>query len=140
MAHTNTGTTPTQADYDKVFALMDAAIRLNEYGLDDWLEMLAEVCPQNPALARALMHHSATFMRETAEVERDGTTVTDIIVESYRRALFDAVYSPMHGTGWFMGRLDDMTNFVTSYIQGQSMGDDAPIVTQPTHPARYPLQ
>lgn len=133
MAHHTTGaippTLPTQADYDKVFALMEAAIRVNEYGLEDWLDMLAELCPQNPALARSLMLHSAQFMRERAADTH--TSLTDIIVESYRRALFDTHYSPLYGTGWFMNRIDDMTDFVTGYIQGQTMGDNAPAAARP---------
>ncbi len=116
---------PEQKKIDKIFAMMEQAIRLNNYDADDLLFMIADLIPANPILAGAISNHAADFIKE-----QDGEkTWTDIVVEAYRRALFDVEASQLYGTGYLIGNLSAMTQFVTGYIRGQTMGDENEVIT-----------
>lgn len=119
-----------QAQYDEIFGMMERAIRLNEYGPDDLLQMVGGLVLTGPVLAQAISMHAADFIRDS----QDEVTWTDIVVEAYRRALFDSEKSPLYGTGYFVGNLDAMRAFVTDYITGQTMGDnEVPTAVVKTH-------
>lgn len=119
-----------QAQYDEIFGMMERAIRLNEYGPDDLLQMVGGLVLTGPVLAQAISMHAADFIRDA----QDEVTWTDIVVEAYRRALFDIEKSQLYGTGYFLGKPDAMKLFVADYITNQTMGDnEMPTAETKTH-------
>jgi hypothetical protein len=112
-------TNKQQAEIDEIFAMMEQAIRLNDYGSDDLLYMVADLIPVNPTLASAIAQHAGDFMKNDAVAGE--TTWTDIVVEAYRRALFDLEKSPLYGTGYMVNKIDAMRAFVTHYISNHSL-------------------
>ncbi len=107
---------------DRLFGMMEQAIRLNTYEADDLLFMVADLIPANPILAAAISKHAADFIHEDS-IEGE-TSWTDIVVEAYRRALFDVEKSQLYGTDYFLGNLPAMENFVTNYIREHTLGSD----------------
>lgn len=108
-----------QQEIDEIFQHMEAAIRLNTYESHDFLFMVADLIPNNPTLAAALGKHAAEFI-ESPECP-DTVEWTDIVVEAYRRALFDTVYSAKYGTDYMVRNLDGMRKFVNGYIRDHGM-------------------
>lgn len=108
-----------QQEIDAIFQHMEAAIRLNTYEAHDFLFMVADLIPANPTLAAALGKHAAEFI-ESPDSPED-VSWTDIVVEAYRRALFDTVYSAKYGTDYMVRNIDGMRKFVNSYIRDHSM-------------------
>ena len=111
----------TQQEIDRIFAHMEQAIRLHDYDPADLFYMIADLTPVNPTLAVAIGKHAHDFIK--SEECDENTEWTDIVVEAYRRALFDEEASPLYGTGYFIGRPDLMTKFVSDYIKNHTLGD-----------------
>jgi hypothetical protein len=127
MHRTNPQHPAGQGKTDALFALMEQAIRQNgQYAASDLLYMLADLTPTSPDLAAAIGRHAADFIQGDGCTE--DTPWTDIVVEAYRRALFDAEKSPLYGTGYFFvdGAANHaaMESFVTDYITRHTMGSD----------------
>ncbi len=129
----NEARSPEQKKIDKIFKMMEKAIRLNDYDADDLLFMVADLIPANPILAAAISNHAADFIKE----QNGEHTWTDIVVEAYRRALFDIEASQLYGTSYFIGNLGAMTEFVTGYIRGQTMGDTTTVGEEVPAPALH---
>jgi hypothetical protein len=120
-----------QKEIDRIFSMMEQAIRLNDYDADDLLFMIADLIPANAVLAGAISNHAADFIKE----QNGEHTWTDIVVEAYRRALFDVEASQLYGTSYFIGNLKAMSTFVTGYITGQTMGDQTEVGEEVAAPA-----
>lgn len=119
-----------QAEFDEIFSTMEEAIRLNKYNSDDLLQMVGDLIMSSPVLAHAITMHAADFIKEVDE----DVTWTDIVVEAYRRALFDIEKSAQYGTGYFVNNIDAMRAFVVAYITDQTMGNnDMPTAETKTH-------
>lgn len=111
---------PEQKEIDSIFEMMEKAIRLNTYEADDLMYMIADLIPASPALAAAISNHAADFIHER-EAEHSWT---DIVVESYRRSLFDIDASAKYGTSYLTDNIPAMREFVTSYIRNQTLGSN----------------
>lgn len=119
-----------QKAIDRIFKMMEEAIRTNDYDADDLLFMIADLIPTNPTLAGAISRHASDFIKE-----QDGEhTWTDIVVEAYRRALFDIEASQLYGTSYFIGNLEAMTTFVTGYIKHQTLGNETEVGAEVEEP------
>lgn len=116
--------TRQQQEIDKLFEMMEQAIRLSVYEADDLLYMVADLIPANPTLAAAISMHAADFINAATELH----SWTDIVVEAYRRALFDENYSVLYGTDYLIGNLEHMENFVTQFIRNHTLGDEGELV------------
>lgn len=111
-----------QQEINDIFSHMEAAIRLNEYKAHDFLFMVTDLIPANPTLAASIGKHAAEFIESDAC--RDDSTWTDIVVEAYRRALFDVTLSPKYGTGWMVKNIPAMRTFVEDYVRNHTMGSE----------------
>lgn len=119
-----------QQAIDDVFAMMEDAIRLNTYQADDLFSMVADLIPVNAVLAEAIAKHASDFIVDIRNWgEQESTTWTDIVVEAYRRSLFDIEYSALYGTSYFVTNLPAMKDFVTGYIRNATMGSDKPVMS-----------
>jgi hypothetical protein len=119
-----------QKEFDGLFALMEAAIRLNTYEAADLLFMVADLIPANPVLAAAIGKHAADFIGEAPQ----DVTWTDIVCEAYRRALFDTEKAQLYGTGYFLDQIGAARTFVNNYIAQQTLGDGGPMtIDEATH-------
>ena len=116
-----------QAEIDELFSHLEQAIRLDEYEAFGFLDMVAELIGDNPVLATAILKHASEFV-ESEECTPDSSW-TDIVVESYRRALFDTEYSPKYGTDWLVKNPAAMRQFVNDYIANCTMGDEGQATT-----------
>lgn len=108
-----------QKEIDHIFSLMENAIRLNEYDPGDLFWMIADLTSVNPQLATAIGKHASDFIKSDECTEE--TEWTDIVVEAYRRALFDEEASQLYGTGYFIGKPDLMKKFVNDFIRDHTM-------------------
>lgn len=120
-----------QQEINEIFQHMEQAIRINTYEANDLMFMIADLIPANPVLAAAVANHAGDFIKSD-DVTPD-TTWTDIVVEAYRRALFDLVASPRYGTDYMVKNLEKMREFVNSYIRDHGMnvpGKLAPALAQ----------
>lgn len=116
-----------QAEIDELFGHLEHAIRLEEYEGHQFLDMVADLIVDNQKLATALLKHASEFI-ESAQCSAEATW-TDILVESYRRALFDAELSPKYGTDWLVKNIPAMRQFVNDYIANCTMGDEGHAAT-----------
>jgi hypothetical protein len=120
--HTSSSSSSTPGD--EVWELMAQAIRLNSYSAADLFYMIADLTPANPPLAVALGRHAADILTgfDAEDDHPPAADWTEIVVEAYRRALFDPERSPRYGTGYFIGNPAAARAFVQHYIAQHTLG------------------
>jgi hypothetical protein len=81
------------------FAQMAQLIRKETHNDASIFAMLAQIIPVNPTFAYSLAQHIADVLNE----HHEAVDYNEVLVEAYRRALFDPLHAQKHGSDYFEG-------------------------------------
>ena len=106
----------TDARFAAAFAQIAAIIRKETHNDASLFRMLADIVPHNATFAYALGMHIADVL--DGHQQGGDVAYTEVLVEAYRRTLFDPLAAAKHGPDYFDGdpeRAEDFARTVRTY-------------------------
>ncbi len=113
-----TTTLSNQQRFDAAFAQIAAVIRKENHNDASILRMVADMMASDVEFAHGFARHVADVLDEHTE----SVNYTDIVVEAFRRALFDETTTNKYQTNYFGGDPAKAESFVQTMCKADASG------------------
>lgn len=126
-----TATSPNQ----DLIVRVESLIRRDTYTVPMVFDMIAQYAPQSAGIAYAIASHARDIFVEKAD--DDTWTVTDTVVELYRRTFFDVTHAEKYGTQNLAGNRRNAESFVAFLETQYDIADHGYANVTPITAARH---